>query len=224
MTCMFFPQGKFRIPKHYPILHRYHPQFICWSVVVMFSVVQYLTLPFSDRRWYVSQRLNQQIHNFFTAPDSTEEAKRAFTAQAFIGWEDALLGRFARAWEEVSHDKTWRRPVLTELMNWGRESWSNRCSHLFGIKKDQYRLSRHCLHKQVNIWYDPPFSEVLLDRNSFPTERSCILHRNNEGIARWLDQQHAFRDVVVAQTKQNTGQLCRSLAFVVLLTPVANTI
>ena len=92
-------------------------------------------------------------------------------------------------------------------MNWGRESRSNRCSHLFGIKKDQYRLSRHRLHQQVHIWYDAPFSEVLLDQNSFPLDRSRILHRHNEGIARWLDQQHAFSDAIVAHTKRNTGQL-----------------
>jgi len=40
-----------------------------------------------------------------------------------LGWEDALQGRFARAWKDLSPDKNWRKPILLELMNWGRESW-----------------------------------------------------------------------------------------------------
>ena len=91
-------------------------------------------------------------------------------------------------------------------MNWGRACWTNRCTHLFGERNDQYRLRRHRLHLQVHIWYESPRTQVLVDRNTFP-ERASILHRNNEGIARWLDQQHAVRDSRRKRTSQTTGQL-----------------
>ena len=89
-------------------------------------------------------------------------------------------------------------------MNWGRESWSSRCSQLFGLKKDQYRLQRHRLQLEVHVWYDSSTSEVLINRHSFPTNRSQILNRNNDGISRWLEQQHNRRKEVLERA---SGQL-----------------
>ena len=45
----------------------------------------------------------------------TEAAKKAFASQTFLGWKDALQGRFARAWQALSLDKKWRKPLLLEL-------------------------------------------------------------------------------------------------------------
>ena len=112
----------------------------------------------------------KQIYQFYADTNVTEEAKKAFASQTFLGWEDALQGRFARAWQALSLDKNWRKPFLLELMNWGRESWSSRCSQLLGLKKDQYRLHRHRLQQEVHVWYDSPFSESLLSRQSFPSD------------------------------------------------------
>jgi len=96
--------------------------------------------------------------------------------------------------------------VLTELINWGRECSSNRCSHLFGLKKDQYRLSCHRLQLQVHLWYDSPLPEVLITQSSFP-DRAHIIHCHNKGIAIWLDQQHAIRETALALSNRPTGQL-----------------
>ena len=150
--------------------------------------------------------IQQEIHRFYSDDNVDNDAKLAFTSQTFLGWEDAFQGRFSQKWKTLSSDKNWARPVLTELMNWGRACWTNRCTHLFGERKDQYRLRRHRLHLQVHIWYESPRTQVLVDRNTFP-ERASILHRNNEGIARWLDQQHAVRDSRRKRTSQTTGQL-----------------
>ena len=150
--------------------------------------------------------IQQEIHRFYSDDNVDNDAKLAFTSQTFLGWEDAFQGRFSQKWKTLSSDKNWARPVLTELMNWGRACWTNRCTHLFGERKDQYRLRRHRLHLQVHIWYESPRTQVLVDRNTFP-ERASILHRNNEGIARWLDQQHAIRDSRRKRTSQTTGQL-----------------
>ena len=137
----------------------------------------------------------------------TEEAKNAFASQTFLGWEDALQGRFSRAWQDLYPDKKWRKPILLELMNWGRESWSSRCSQLFGLKKDRYRLCRHRLQQEVHVWYDAPLPETLLSRQSFPSDRTRVLRRHNEGIARWLDEQHNRRKEVSTRTTIRTGQL-----------------
>ena len=92
-------------------------------------------------------------------------------------------------------------------MNWGQESWPSHCSQLFGLKKDQYCLRHHCLHQEVHVWYDSPFSESLLSRQSFPSDINHVLRRHNEGIARWLDEQHNCRkEVSTTRTTLRTGQ------------------
>lgn len=150
--------------------------------------------------------IHQDIHQFYTDTTVNIKAKQAFTSQTYLGWEDAFQGRFSQKWKALSPDKNWAKPVLTELMNWGRACWSTCCTHLFGEKKDQYCLRCHRLHLQVNIWYDSPRVQVLVNRTNFP-DRESILHRNNEGIARWLDQQYAYRASMRTRANQTTGQL-----------------
>ena len=133
--------------------------------------------------------------------------KKKSHLQEIISWEDALLGRFSTAWQALSPDKNWRKPLLLELMNWGRESWSSRCTHLFGLKKDQYSLRRHRLQQEVHVWYNSPFAESLLPRTSFPLDVNQVLRRHNEGIAQWLDEQHNRRKEVYSRTSRRTGQL-----------------
>ena len=148
----------------------------------------------------------KSIHHFFSDSNVTDPAKHTFSSQTLLGWEDALLGRFAIAWRAVPHHSDWRQPILMELMQWGRGSWTNRCSQLFRQKKDQYRLRRHRLHQEVHLWYDSPLSEVLIHRTSF-LERDKILRCNNEGIARWLELQHMRRKEILSWTQQRSGQL-----------------
>ena len=57
------------------------------------------------------------------------------------------------------------------------------------------------------MWYDSPFSESLLSRQSFPSDRNHVLRHHNEGIARWLDEQHNRRKEVSTRTTRRTGQL-----------------
>ena len=57
------------------------------------------------------------------------------------------------------------------------------------------------------MWYDSPFSESLLSRQSFPSDRNRVLRRQNEGIARWLDEQHNRRKEISTRTTRSTGQL-----------------
>ena len=63
--------------------------------------------------------INQQVYHFYADTTVTEEAKNVFASQTFLGWEDALQGRFGRAWQVLSPDKNWRKPFVLELMNWG---------------------------------------------------------------------------------------------------------
>ena len=52
-----------------------------------------------------------------------------------------------------------------------------------------------------------PFSESLLSCQSFPSDRNHVLRRHNEGIARWLNEQHNRRKEVSTRTTIRTGQL-----------------
>lgn len=146
------------------------------------------------------------IHQFYNDNTVEDAVKFAFSHQTYLGWEDAFQGRFALAWKDLHTEKAWRKPVLEELMKWGRECWSSRCSKLFGPKKDRYRLRRHRLHLQVKLWYEAPYLETMVRRTSLPDQDS-ILRKHNDGIVRWLDQQHSFRDSILTRTRCQTGQL-----------------
>ena len=45
--------------------------------------------------------IERQVHQFYADTNVTEEAKNAFASQTFLGWENALQGRFSRAWQDL---------------------------------------------------------------------------------------------------------------------------
>ena len=91
-------------------------------------------------------------------------------------------------------------------MKWSRACWSNRHQQLFGSRKDRYRLQRHQLQLQVNIRYDAPRKEVLIDRSKLK-ERPIILTKNNDAIAKWLGCRYDDRAEAVKAMAQQAGQL-----------------
>ena len=102
-------------------------------------------------------------------------------------------------------DMKWIPGFLKILMNWSRACWSKRRQTLFGEKKDRYRLQRERLFQHVNYWYDAPREQRLIDKTKLePRER--ILTRNNDAIAKWLDQRHADRTKLKKALNRNNGQ------------------
>ena len=73
-------------------------------------------------------------------------------------------------------------------------------------KKDRYRLQRERLFQHVNYWYDAPREQRLIDKSKLePRER--ILTKNNDAIAKWLDQRYADRTKLKKALNRNNGQM-----------------
>ena len=125
-------------------------------------------------------------------------------------WEDAFQGRSSIRWDSIRtmDSKKWISGFLTILMERDRACWSNRRQQLLGSRNDRYRLQRHRLHLQVNIWHmcDAPREEVLNDISKLK-ERPIILSKNNGALAKWLDCRYKDRANTMTAIAQRTGQL-----------------
>ena len=85
-----------------------------------------------------------------------------------------------------------------------RACWSNRRQTLFGSRKDRYKLQRTRLIQHVNMWYDAPREQILIDKSKIEAREQII--KNNDAIAKWLDRRYEARAKIMKALKRNTGQ------------------
>ena len=108
------------------------------------------------------------VHGFVLNSPVRKKAKQAFSSQPFLGWEDTFQGHFSVIWKSLPPAKNWHKPVLSLLM-------LVRAPHIcFGLKNEYYCLYRHCLQLQVNLWFDAPLSDVLINRSTFPDRERIV--------------------------------------------------
>ena len=96
---------------------------------------------------------------------------------------------------------------LTILIKWDRTCCSNRRQKLFGSRKDRCRLQRHRLHLQMNIWYDAPGEEVLIDSSKLKERPIILISKNNDPIAKWLDCRYKDRAITAKAITRRTIEI-----------------
>ena len=156
--------------------------------------------------------IGQRVTTFFNDNAISDQVKAAFMPHILLRLEDTFQWRFSTKWSSIRtmDSKNWMPGFLSTLMKWSRACWINRLQHLFSSRKDWYRLQRNRLHLQVNIWYNAPREEVMIDR-SMLSECAIILRKNNYSpIAKWIDWlncRYEDRAEAMKDTDQTTGQM-----------------
>ena len=99
----------------------------------------------------------------------------------------------------------WIPGFLKILMNWSRACWSNRRQTLFGSRKDRYKLQRTRLIQHVNMWYEAPRKEILVDKSKL-APRKQILKKNNDAMAKRPVRRCETRAKIMKALKRTTGE------------------